>query len=279
MTGMKRVRLMLLAVAWIASQKTVDAQVEQPAAVTRNKPVIRVLLETLHHEATLKDLRFNFSQLILKTVLSEEGALVEDSTTVFGSPENLSKEGLKPYDLIILNGRLRGPHTPEAFAPETLKLFEDHVFRGGFLLVIAGSADLGTGESLPFYNPLLTQFGMTFNDRPATLPGTQIRPSQLEQDREHPLLHELEMLYPCHGTTLKLTNRKAHALAFLGDEPCLAVAPHGFGWVIALGGGSGWMNQGMDPQRLPKANFAKANQQFVRKLVLLVGAVRKGVKR
>lgn len=278
MAVMKRSTLMLWVVAWMASQKVVEAQVEPPAAVTGKKPAIRVLLETMHHEATLKDLRFNFSQLILKTVLGEEGALVEDSATVFGSPEKLSKEGLKPYDLIILNGRLSGDLTPRVFSPETLKLLEDHVFRGGFLLVIAGSADFGKGEALPFYNPLLTQFGMTFNDRPATVPGTQMRPSQLEQDREHPLLRELEMLYPCHGTTLKLTNRKAHALAFLGDEPCLAVVPHGFGWVIALGGGSGWMNQGMDPQRQPKANFARANQQFVRNLVLLVSVVRKGVR-
>jgi hypothetical protein len=279
MTDMKRSALMLSAVAWMASQTIVEAQAGPSVSATANKPAIRVLLETMHHEATLKGLRFNFSQLMLKTVLREEGALVEDSATVFGSPEKLSKEGLKPYDLIILNGRLSGDLSPKAFSPETLKLLEEHVFRGGFLLVIAGSADFGKGEALPLYNPLLSQFGMTFNDRPATVSGTQIRPSELEQDREHPLLRELEILYPCHGTTLKLTNHKAHALAFLGDEPCLAVVPHGFGWVVALGGGSGWMNQGMDPQRQPKANFARANQQFVRNLVLLVSVVRKGVRR
>jgi hypothetical protein len=214
-------------------------------------------------------------------VLQSCGAAVDDSAVVMGTPDAITRDSLKPYDLVILNGRLQGRPAPEAFSPRVIKAMEEHVFTGAFMLVISSSMEAGDGSSPGFFNPLLNKFGMTFNDKPAAIPGTQIRPASLEQDREHPLLHDIGVLNPIHGTTLTLKSRRIHALAFLGDEPCLAVAPHGLGWCIALGGGSGWMNQGMDP-RSPsriKGTIGEPNQQFIRNLVNLVRVAHYGVSK
>jgi hypothetical protein len=271
---MKRSFLAILALG--ASIIPLPAQETQPEA-----PPVRVLLDTLHREARAQDERTNFGQGIMTAVLRSCGATVDDSAVVMRVPEAITRDSLKPYDLVILNGRLRGRPAPEAFSPAVIKALDDHVFTGGFLLIISSSVEAGDGSSPGFFNPLLDKFGMAFNDKPAAVPGTQIRPASLEQDREHPLLHDIGVLNPVHGTTLALKSRKIHALAFLGDEPCLAVAPHGFGWCVALGGGSGWMNQGMDP-RSPskiKGTIGEPNQQFIRNLVNLVRVVRKGVRK
>lgn len=242
---------------------------------------VRVLLETMHLEARSEDGRSNFGQGIMTRVLRSCGATVDDSVVVMREPGAITRDSLKPYDLVILNGRLRGRQAPDAFSPQVIKALEEHVFTGAFMLVISSSVEFGDGSGPGFFNPLLSKFGMTFNDKPAAVPGTQIRPASLEQDREHPLLTEIGVLNPIHGTTLTLKTRRIHSLAFLGDEPCLAVASHGFGWCIALGGGSGWMNQGMDPQGPSKlkSTISEPNQQLIRNLVNLVRVARRGMRK
>jgi hypothetical protein len=236
------------------------------AAETQERPVIRVLLETLHHQSRLIPGR-NFSQTMMAQVLKEQGAEVEESHRVLERAEELTEAEFSAYDLVVMNGRYSGKREPDAFSPEVLKALDNYVISGGYLLVISGGSGLGAGVSLPFYNPLMSRYGVEVLPGPGRT-GRALTPTL--QDQEHPLVRDIEALYPCHGTTLKLTNREAVPLAFLDKEPCLAVVPRGFGWVIILGGGSGWMDQGMDPAIITnkgQTERMEANQKLIRNLV------------
>lgn len=230
------------------------------------RPAIRVLLETLHHQSRLIPGK-NFSQTIMAQVLKEEGAEVEESHRVVERVEELTEAEFGAYDLVIMNGRYSGERQPDTFSPEVLKALDNYVISGGYLLVISGGSGLGGGVSLPFYNPLTSRYGVEVQPGPGRT-GPALTPTL--RDQEHPLVRDIEVLYPCHGTTLKLTNREAVPLAFLDKEPCLAVVPRGFGWVIILGGGSGWMNQGMDPTIVTnkgQPERMEANQKLIRNLM------------
>jgi len=221
---------------------------------------VRVLLEDLHRQARDQE-RYNFAQGILARVLEDEGLQVESSHSIFKSPKELTPEALSKFDLIVMNGRYR-PDFGAAFAPETIRAVREYVLAGGFLLVVASGGHVGDGDHFSFYNPLLKPFGVQFDVTQAMYGHAEVDP----RSREHPLTKDMDFIRPLHGTTLTTSNPQAWILARLNKQPCLAFIPHGLGWVCVLGGGSGWMNQGMDPKIAKDKEGVAANQRLIRNL-------------
>ncbi len=253
-------------IAVLLGMIAVGLPAEEPAA--RPAAGIRVLLEDLHGQSRDRDGGLNFAQGALARVLTQEGARVSSASRVLKSPDRLTAEALQAYDLVVMNGRYTGVAAP-FFAPETVRTFDRYVKGGGFLLVIAGGARLGDGRQAGFYNALLAPSGVRFDaaERVPDFAGVIRR-----RDLEHPLTQRLDRLCPLHGTTLSSRNPQARYLAYLDNKPCLAVAPHGLGWIVALGGGSGWMNQGLEtaPPIARDPRIAEPNRQFLRNLAAWV---------
>jgi hypothetical protein len=223
---------------------------------------VRVLLEDTHRQARNQG-RYNFAQGVMARVLEEEGATVESSSRLVSPGRDLTVELLSRFDMVIMNGRYR-PDNAAAFAAETIQAVERYVYTGGFLFVIAWGGHIGDGDHFSFYNPLLKPYGIKLDTTEFLY-----KPALVDRrGKEHPLMKDLDFIRPLHGTTLTTSNPKSWVLARIDDKPCLCVVPHGLGWVVVLGGGSGWQNQGMEdrPPFKPDAERVEVNQRLVRNL-------------
>ena len=272
-------RFLLCIGACIFAASTSAARAEDVEVALR--PAVRVLLEDLHNQSRISD-NGNFGQPCVKRVLTEEGAVVDCTMNELKAGNDgqrrLTMAFLRKYDLVISHGRYNGtapcgaapgsvlknyktPQIVEVFADDEIKALRDYIAEGGFVLAISGGGTLGYGCGLPLYNPLLRPFGVEVDN----VKSEGLGAPSLPRDREHPLLHDIDALFPVFPTTLTVTNPAAIHLAFLKDKPLLTTVPHGLGWLIVLGGGSGWMNQGMDNPKLQER--AGQNRQLLRNLV------------
>jgi hypothetical protein len=203
---------------------------------------IRVLLEDSHDQSRVPGAKYNFGQTYFHEMLVKTGAKVETTTGVQGKVRRaLSLDLLKGYDLVISHGKYNtGPTIRHPFLDEEIEAIGDYVVRGGFLMVISGV--LGREDEPQFYNPLLKQFGVAISNDLA--PGKVAALS----DMEDPLIHGVPFIYPIWGGTLNLSNPNARVLASFDKKPVLAYVPYGEGFVIVVGGGTAWMNQGFTPR-------------------------------
>jgi hypothetical protein len=244
------------------------AQPQAQPGVVQLRPAVSVLLEDLHNQSRTGGTEgsANFGQDKLKGVLEGSGAEVSDTLMLLANvppaERKLTPALLSRFDVVISNGRYASPspRIVEFFAKEEIEALDDYMRRGGIFFAICAGATLGKGCVPPLYNPLLKDFGVqvAFDENPGS------RDVPAVKSFKHPLLEDIPALRLLFATSLQVTNREAKALFKLDNRPVMVVIPRGKGALIVAGGGSGWMNQGIE---LSPPSCAEPQKKFLKNLV------------
>lgn len=219
--------------------------------IPRNKAI---LLDASLQESSIFDRgptgSCNFGQYEVIGILSQAGFVVHANDCVRPCP-GLTPDIIARYGLIVLNGRYGGgdqPPIPQALIENLV----NYANEGGSLLVVAGGHVLGSGREAQFYNPLVSRFGLRFEE------GTTVDYSD-GKPADHPVVKELGGFYAMHG----VRTQGGEVLGHCGQTPVIALVRYGKGKVAIAGLGSGFMGQVMDVIDKRGAKKARTNEKLL----------------
>ncbi len=262
----------LVACGILLSVQHAKAEPQAEPRAVQLRPAVTVLLETLHNQSRAegREGSANFGVGKLKEVLEKSGAEVSNTlsllNTVPAPQRRLNLDLLSRFDVVISNGRYPLASTPiiELFYKEEVEALDEYMKQGGILFITCAGATLGFGCEPPLYNPMLQNFGVqvAFDD----IKGAP--EVQAVKNMKHPLMEGLPALRPMFPTSLVVTNQEAKILYKLDGRPMMVLIPRGKGALIVAGGGSGWMNQGIE---MNASSCTEPQKKFLKNLVEWVG--------
>lgn len=199
---------------------------------------VAVLVDDSHGGSDIKN-EYNFGSAQLGRALIGKGCKVEGTmaSAGFHPSTGLTPNILKPYDVVVFNGRYSGREFP--FAASEITAIEEWVRAGGGLLVVGAGTKLGDGSTGPALNPVLKPFGLEF-----ALKHLEQQQRTTKLKRGHPITRGINEFYILHGTPV-LGLALSEDIAWVDKECVLTTTRIGRGRVAAFGGGSAFMGQAL----------------------------------
>lgn len=225
----------------------------------------RILLDGSLNESSIFDRcpegSCNFGQYEVIRILTEAGYIVHvnNNERLLGSRHGrqLTTEVLNNYDLIFCNGRYGGGSDPP-IDKDIIENLVNYVQEGGNLLVIAGGRELGRGKLAQFYNPLVEQFGLHFEENISLTTSKGVV-------SEHPAMKGLSGFKAEAGVPVSFL--KGDVLGIAGGKPVIVATEYGRGKIIAAGLGSGFMGACLGGDNSRNVEVKQNNRRLLINLV------------
>ncbi|MDO8587810.1 MAG: hypothetical protein Q7T82_12320 [Armatimonadota bacterium] len=187
-------------------------------------------------------------------ILSEAGYTTHSSQ--YRESSRLTREFLKSYGLVILNGGGSRTWGELTVPQEVIEVLVDYVKDGGSLVVVASGYE-GWSDA-QFHNPLVGRFGVRFEVRDRPLPGVDCLVT------DHPAVRGLKGFYADGAIELRIDS--GEVLGNLRDKPVLALATHGRGKVVVAGIARGFRDVGFSTSSPWSAERAVLNKALLLRL-------------
>lgn len=195
----------------------------------------------------------NFCQWDVIRTLGEGGFVVHDNGLQPGSKLSLSI--MNQYGLVIMNG---GDSSGKSFPEASIEEIVNYVRGGGRLLVVSASITLGIGKMPQYYSPLMSRFGLEFDEGYTTGNSTvKCKPAS------HPAMKDTDQFRATFG--IRVTG--GTPIGYYGSDPIISMVKFGKGTVVAAGIGTGF--QGNTIGNLYRTTEAKKAEARINRTFLL----------